>query len=115
MINSLLANILVSTIILDFVVNRTKKRQRCQEEEGGSCYCFIVLVTALFTLNVMISGGRRKTALSFFDIERVSRFIVNFAEQQSIILPGRISGFKRDDVKVLPSCETKASVWRAYK
>ena len=63
----------------------------------------------------MISGGRRKTALSFVDIERVSRFIVNFAEQQSIILLGRILCFKRDDVKVLPSCETKASVWRAYK
>ena len=63
----------------------------------------------------MILGGHRKTALSFVDIERVSRFIVNFAEQQSIILLGRIPCFKRDDVKVLPICETKASVWRAYK
>jgi len=61
------------------------------------------------------SGGRRKTALSFDEIKRVSRFIINFAEQHSIILPGRIPGFKRDDVKVLPSCETKASVWRYYK
>ena len=61
------------------------------------------------------SGGRRKTALSFAVIKRVSRFTINFAEQHSIILPGRIHGFKRDDVKVLPSCETKASVWRYYK
>ena len=61
------------------------------------------------------SGGRRKTALSFAEITRVTRFIINFAEQHSIILPGRIPGFKRDDVKVLPSCETKASVWRYYK
>ena len=61
------------------------------------------------------SGGRRKTALNFAEITRVTRFIINFAEQHSIILPGRIPGFKRDDVKVLPSCETKASIWRYYK
>ena len=40
------------------------------------------------------SGGRRKTALSFAEIKRVSRFIINFAEQHSIILPGRILGFQ---------------------
>ena len=61
------------------------------------------------------SGGRQKTALSFAEIQRVSRFILNFAEQHSIILPGRIPVFKRDDVKVLPSCETKSYVWRQYK
>ena len=30
------------------------------------------------------------------------------------MLPGRIHGFKREDVQVLPSSETKASVWRFY-
>lgn len=30
------------------------------------------------------------------------------------MLCGRIPGFKREDVQVLPSSETKASVWRVY-
>lgn len=60
-------------------------------------------------------GGRQKTALSFAEIQRISKFILNFAEQHSIMLPGRIPGFKRDDVKVLLSFETKSSIWRKYK
>ena len=29
--------------------------------------------------------------------------------------PGRIPGYKRDDIKLLPSHETKVNVWRQYK
>ena len=61
------------------------------------------------------SGGRQKTALSMEDIRCVTQFIINFADQHSLILPGRIPGFKRSDVRILPSCETKASIWRLYK
>jgi len=49
------------------------------------------------------------------DIQQVVQFIVNFADQHSLILPGHIPGFKRNDVCTLPSCETKASVWRYYQ
>ena len=35
-------------------------------------------------------------------------------EENAIALPGRIPGFKQDDVKVLSSNETKTSVWRVY-
>jgi len=35
-------------------------------------------------------------------------------EENAIVLPGRIPGFKSDEVKVLTSSETKMSVWRAY-
>jgi len=41
-----------------------------------------------------MSGGRQKTALKMQDIEQVVQFIVNFADQHSVILPGRIPGFK---------------------
>ena len=41
-------------------------------------------------------------------------FLVNYVEENAITLPGRIPGFKSDDVKVLPSYETRRSVWRAY-
>jgi hypothetical protein len=62
------------------------------------------------------SGGRvyNRQALSYDDIERIVAFLSNFAEQHTLVLPGRVPGFKRDDVKLLPSSETKASIWRKY-
>jgi hypothetical protein len=47
-----------------------------------------------------VLGGRKKTALELHDIRHVVTFIVNFADQQGLALPGRISGFPRDTVKV---------------
>lgn len=44
----------------------------------------------------------------------VHNFLVNYVEENAIVLPGRIPGFKSDEVKVLTSSETKMSVWRAY-
>lgn len=46
--------------------------------------------------------------------ENVHNFLTNYVEENAIVLPGRIPGFKRDDVKVLSSNETKTSVWRVY-
>jgi len=46
-------------------------------------------------------------ALSFRTILNVLNFLQNYAEQHGILLPGRIPGFKRDDVKVLPSSDSK--------
>ena len=42
-------------------------------------------------------------------------FIINYAEQHGVSLPGKIPGFKRDDIKVLPCSQTKKYVWRLYK
>ena len=46
--------------------------------------------------------------------ENLHNFLTNYVEENAIVLPGRIPGFKSDEVKVLPSCETKMSVWRVY-
>ena len=46
--------------------------------------------------------------------ENVHVFLANYVEENAIVLPARILGFKRDDVKVLSSSETKMSAWRAY-
>ena len=46
--------------------------------------------------------------------EGVHTFLLNYVEENAIALPGRIPGFKSDDIKVLSSSETKMSVWRAY-
>ena len=63
------------------------------------------------------SGGRRKNPrfLTHDDIKRVVSFITAFTEDHGIILPGRIPGFKDFTMKLLPSSETKASVFRKYK
>ena len=53
---------------------------------------------------MLLLGGRRRTALSLDDIRRVTRFILHYAELHSLVLPGRVPGFKRDDVKVFSTC-----------
>ena len=62
------------------------------------------------------SGGQQeRTALTMDDIRNVTRFILNYAELHSIVLPGRVPGFSRTDIKILPSHESRASLWRQYK
>lgn len=46
-------------------------------------------------------------ALSFVEITSLVKFIENYAEQHAILLPGRIPGYKRDDIKLLPSSTSK--------
>ena len=53
--------------------------------------------------------------LSFEAAKSVFSYIDNYAETNAMLLPGRVPGYKRDDLKLLPSSETKASLWRQYK
>lgn len=45
--------------------------------------------------------------LSFDDINRLVNFLQQYAEQHAILLPGRVPSHKRDDVKLLPSSNSK--------
>ncbi|XP_034779473.2 uncharacterized protein LOC117405962 [Acipenser ruthenus] len=63
------------------------------------------------------SGGRQATdvrLLTHADITEVVAFIVNFAEDHAMVLPGRVPRFNQFDIKLLPSNHTKASIWRKY-
>lgn len=60
-------------------------------------------------------GRLPKHTCSLDLVTGVVTFIENFAQEHAIALPGRIPGFKRTDIKVLPSSETKASVFRLYE
>ena len=60
-------------------------------------------------------GRTFKNHLSYEDRTRVQQFMKNYAELHAILLPGRMPGYKRDDMKLLPSSETKTNVWRQYK
>ena len=69
------------------------------------------------TLPQRRSGGRQsnKRVLSFDDTGRAIRFIKNFAQDHALSLPGRVSGFKRDDISLLPSAYPKSRIYRLYK
>lgn len=59
-------------------------------------------------------GKLPKHALDVNDIERVVTFIHNYAEENAVLLPGRIPGYKRDDLKLLPSSVSKVAIHKLY-
>ena len=57
---------------------------------------------------------RPKHALSLPSTEFVVRFLLSYAEQHALLLPGRVPGYSRSDLQLLPSSVTKRVVWRVY-
>ena len=56
-----------------------------------------------------------RNATKLTDVENVVRFINCYAENNAILLPGRIPGYKRDDIQLLSSSITKKEVWQLYE
>ena len=54
-------------------------------------------------------------ALLLCSIEYVVRFIHNYAEQNALLLPGRVPGYSRSDIQLLPSSTSKRQIWRVYQ
>ena len=48
-------------------------------------------------------------------ITNVTKFLKNYAEENAVLLPGRIPGHKRDDIKLLPSSRSKKVIPRIKK
>lgn len=48
-------------------------------------------------------------------LQHVISFLDNYAEENAVALPGRVPGFKRSDIKLVPSSATKASIHRLYE
>lgn len=57
---------------------------------------------------------RPKHSLSFRSTEYVVRFLLSYAEQNALLLPGRVPGYSRSDIKLLPSSVSKRVIWRTY-
>ena len=53
------------------------------------------------------AGRRAHNCLPFVDIKLILNFLVNYSEEHAILLPGRVPGYKRSDVQLLPSSTTK--------
>ena len=49
------------------------------------------------------------------DVKQLVVFILLYAEANAILLPGRIPGYKKDDIQILPSSTTKKAVWMLYQ
>lgn len=65
-----------------------------------------------------VHGNTRRLpvkALTFNDVSRIVTFVRNYAEDHAILLPGRIPGYKRSDLQLLPCSTTKIAVWKLYK
>ena len=60
-------------------------------------------------------GTIQKAVLSFEDIHRMVVFLQNYATANPVMLSGQVPGYKRDDIVLLPSKDTKAGIYRLYK
>ena len=54
-------------------------------------------------------------ALSLSATEFVIRFVMNYAEQHALLLPGRVPGYSRSDIRLLPSSVSKRGIWKVYQ
>ena len=48
------------------------------------------------------------------ELQSIVMFLQNYAEENAILLPGRIPGYKRTDLQLLPTSTTKREVWECY-
>ena len=48
-----------------------------------------------------------KHAMKLDEVKNFVTFVTNYAEKNAILLPGRIPGYKQDDIQLLPSSTTK--------
>ncbi len=55
-----------------------------------------------------------KWTLTLNDVEYLIRFLLNYTEQHGLLLPGRVPGYSRDDIKLLPSSVSKRMIWDVY-
>ena len=56
-----------------------------------------------------------RNATSEKSLEAVHAFIENYVEENAIVLPGRIPGFKSEEIRLLSSSETKTSARKEYE
>ncbi len=53
--------------------------------------------------------------LSLSSVQHVISFLVNYTEENGLLLPGRLPGYRKSDVKLLPSSTSKKGLWKLYQ
>lgn len=56
------------------------------------------------------TGRTAPNALVLEDVKGIIEFVIQYVESNGILLPGRVSGYRRDYIKLLPSNCTKGAV-----
>ncbi|XP_067939703.1 uncharacterized protein [Watersipora subatra] len=59
--------------------------------------------------------GRNKRAVTSDDSKSIADFLDHITSIHSLDLPGRVSGFRREELKILPSSFTVESIYELYK
>ena len=54
-------------------------------------------------------------SLNVEELQAAVKYILSNAEKNAILLPGRIPGYKKYNVQLLPSSCTKKGVWQLYE
>ena len=69
-------------------------------------------------ISLCVHGNSKRlphNALPLAVNEDVKNFLSNYADENAVILPGRIPGFKSEDIQLLSSSDTKTHVWKSFK
>ena len=69
-------------------------------------------------ISLRVHGNRKRLAHNTLPqavAKDVKNFLNNYADENAVLLPGRILGFKNDDIRLLSSSESKMSVWRSFQ
>jgi len=53
--------------------------------------------------------------LTLKEVQDVIHFLLNYCEKHALLLPGRVPGYSRTDIKLLPSSTSKRRIWNIYK
>ena len=64
-----------------------------------------------------VHGNARRLpvhTLSLADLQQMVQFISNYSEAHAILLSGRVPGYKRDDLELLPASTTKRQIWMQF-
>ena len=61
------------------------------------------------------TGHVPPNALVLEDMQNIVKFILQYAESNAILLPGRVPGYKKDDIQIFPSSITRRAVWMLYQ
>ena len=77
-------------------------------------------VTAWFFLHGLsprVHGNKNrlpKNTLTISSVEHVMMFLLTYTEQHGLLLPGRVPGYSRSDIRLLPSSTSRRGIWKLY-
>ena len=60
-------------------------------------------------------GNAHRLPKNTLSYECTKTFLLNYASQNAPVLPGRVPGFQKTDIQLLPSSTSKRSIWKLYK